>query len=223
LRPLAVGQEAAVVSRALHGLGGVGKTRLAIEYAWRHEKDYSALLFVRADDPLTLDANLSALARTEALDLVEKDAQQDAAKIEAALRWLEAHPTWLMVLDNVDDELAVAGVSRLMARLKGGYVIVTACAANFPASLRKLELDVLDEDAAIAFLLERTRDDRTLADDDAAKAGETSRELGDLALGLEQAGAYIAAERIGLAPRQLSRGGADCARSSCGKADQLRW
>ena len=35
---------------ALTGLGGIGKTRLAIEYAWRHRSEYSALLFVRAED-----------------------------------------------------------------------------------------------------------------------------------------------------------------------------
>ncbi len=128
---LAAGKGAAVVGRALHGLGGVGKTRLAIEYALRHEADYSALLFVRADDPATLDANLAALAGVSVLDLEEKEAPQDAVKIEAALRWLEGHPTWLMILDNVDDEKAVAAVTRLMARLKGGHVIVTARAANF--------------------------------------------------------------------------------------------
>ena len=52
-------------------------------------------------------------------------------KIEAALRWLDDHPTWLMILDNVDDAKAVAAVGKLMARLKGGHVIVTARAANF--------------------------------------------------------------------------------------------
>ena len=119
---LAAGKGAAVVGRALHGLGGVGKTRLAIEYALRHEAEYSAILFVRADDPATLDANLAALVGVSVLDLEEKEAREDAVKIEAALRWLEAHPTWLMILDNVDDEHAVAGVSSLMARLKGGHV-----------------------------------------------------------------------------------------------------
>jgi tetratricopeptide (TPR) repeat protein len=196
---LSAGKGAAVVGRALHGLGGIGKTRLAIEYAWRYEADYSSLLFVRADDPATLDANLAALAAAEVLDLEEKEAPQDAAKIEAALRWLDAHPTWLMILDNVDDEQAVAAVANLMARLKGGHVIVTARAANFPASLRKLELEVLDEDFAKDFLLERTRDDRSPSADDEEQAREIARELGGLALGLEQAGAYIAAERIGFA------------------------
>ncbi len=77
---LAAGKGAAVVGRALHGLGGVGKTRLAIEYALRHEADYSALLFVRADDPASLDAGLAALAAAEVLDLQEKDAPQDAVE-----------------------------------------------------------------------------------------------------------------------------------------------
>ncbi len=189
----------AVAGRALHGLGGVGKTRLAIEYAWRHAHDHSALLFVRAEDAAALSANLAALAGAEVLDLPEKETREDATKIEAVLRWLEAHPTWLLILDNVDDENAVSAVTKLMPRLKGGHVIVTARAANFPASMRKLELDVLAEDAATRFLLERTADDRETATNDEAQARALARELGGLALGLEQAGAYIAAERIGFA------------------------
>ena len=196
---LAAGKGAAVVGRALHGLGGVGKTRLAIEYALRHEADYSALLFLRADDPATLNANLSALANAEALDLPEKEEREDPPKIEAALRWLAGHPTWLMILDNVDDEKAVAAMTRLMARLRGGHVVVTARATNFPASLRKLELGVLDDKAAAEFLLERTRDDRAAGEDDAESARELAGELGGLALGLEQAGAYISTEHIGFA------------------------
>ncbi len=194
---LAAGKGAAVVGRALHGLGGIGKTRLAIEYALRYQGDYTTLLFVRADDPATLDANLAALAGPDVLDVAEEDAPRDAAKIVGALRWLEAHPTWLMILDNVDDEKAVAAVCKLMPRLKGGHMIVTARAANFPASLPKLELDVLDEDAATEFLLERTRDDRAPAADDADRAREIAHDIDGLALGLEQAGAYISTQRIG--------------------------
>ena len=58
---------------ALHGLGGIGKTRLAIEYAWAHAAEYSALLFLRADSSATFDANLAALVGSEFLDLPEKD------------------------------------------------------------------------------------------------------------------------------------------------------
>ena len=190
---------AAVVVRALQGLGGVGKTRLAIEYAWAHEADYSALLFVRAENPAALSTNLAGLAGPSVLDLLEKEAREDAAKFEAVLRWLRANPTWLMILDNVDDPEAVKAVVELMPRLDGGHVIVTARAANFPATIRKLELDVLDEEAATQFLLERTAEDRQRAEDDDAQARALAGELGSLALGLEQAGAQIATDRIGFA------------------------
>ena len=195
---LVASKGAAVVGRALHGLGGVGKTRLAIEYALRHEADYSALLFVPGDDPVTLNAGLAALAGANVLNVPEREARQDAVKIEAAVRWLDVHPTWLMILDNVDDQQAVAAVVSLMARLKGGHVIVTGRATNFPGSVRKLELGVLDDEAATAFLTLRTREDRATAPDDEAQARRLANELGNLALELEQAGAYIAVERIGL-------------------------
>ena len=182
-------------------LGGVGKTRLAIEYAWAHEADYSALLFVRAEDAAALNANLAALAAASILELAEREEPEDA-KIEAVLRWLEANPSWLLILDNVDDPAAVEAVTKLMPRLKGGRVIITARAANFPATIRKLELDVLDENAATQFLLERTADDRHPAKADDAQAHRLARELGGLALGLEQAGAQIATDRISFARYQ---------------------
>ena len=104
-----------------------------------------------------------------------------------------------MILDNVDDRAAVAEVAKLMPRLKGGHVVITARASNFPAGVRKLEVSTLDENAAAQFLLDRTDADRSKSKDDIALARELARELGGLALGLEQAGAHIATDRIGFA------------------------
>jgi tetratricopeptide (TPR) repeat protein len=193
------GGATAIVGRALHGLGGIGKTRLAVEYALRRESEHSALLFLRAETPARLETSLAALAGPDIFDLPEKDAREDAVKIAAALGWLEAHPGWLMIVDNVDDAQAVAAVGKLLARLRGGKVIVTGRSGNFPPELHKLELGVLDQPASVAFLLERTDEDRARSPDDAKLAQELAGELGGLALGLEQAGAYIAAERIGFA------------------------
>ncbi|HEY5204034.1 MAG TPA: NB-ARC domain-containing protein [Roseiarcus sp.] len=184
---------------ALHGLGGIGKTRLAIEYAWSREAAYSALLFVSASDSAALNAGLAGLTGYEILDLPEKEARDDATKITAVLRWLESNPTWLMILDNVDDRAAVAEVAKLMPRLKGGHVVITARASNFPAGVRKLEVSTLDENAAAQFLLDRTAADRSKSKDDTTLARALARELGGLALGLEQAGAHIATDRIGFA------------------------
>ena len=104
-----------------------------------------------------------------------------------------------MILDNVDNSDAAAAIQKLLARLRGGRVIITGRIANFPAGIKKLELGVLDIDAAAQFLLERTQDDRRKSADDEKLARELAGELGGLALGLEQAGAYMATERIGFA------------------------
>ena len=104
-----------------------------------------------------------------------------------------------MILDNVDDRAAVAEVTKLMPRLKGGNVIITARASNFPAFVRKLEVSTLDDSAAAQFLLDRTEANRSKSKDDTALAQTLARELGGLALGLEQAGAHIATDRIGFA------------------------
>ena len=71
-----------------------------------------------------------------------------------------------MILNNVDDRAAVAGVAKLMPRLKGGHVVVTARASNFPAGVRKLEVSTLDENAASQFILDRTEGDRSTSNDD---------------------------------------------------------
>ncbi|MGA9601926.1 MAG: tetratricopeptide repeat protein, partial [Methylocystis sp.] len=189
----------AVAGKALHGLGGVGKTRLAIEYAHAHAAEYSALLFLNAESSSSLDRSLAALAGPEVLDLPEKDAAADSVKISAALKWLDEHPVWLLILDNADDSEAVAAVAKLLARLKGGHALVTGRATKFPAALKKFELGVLAEDAAVAFLLERTDGARVSRPDDAEQARTLARELGGLALALEQAGAYVANEQTSFA------------------------
>jgi tetratricopeptide (TPR) repeat protein len=191
------GHAAAVSGKALHGLGGVGKTRLAVEYAWRHAGEYSALLFVPAETPERLSAGLAALAGADALDLPQQAAASDAEKIAAARQWLARHPTWLMILDNVDDAAAVAAVAAELPRLGGGHALITARATQFPAAIRKLELGALAPADATRFLLDRTKGARVETAEDSALARELADELGGLALGLEQAGAYIVAQRIG--------------------------
>jgi hypothetical protein len=103
---------------ALHGLGGVGKTQLAVEYAWKHLGGYKAVLWVRADSPEALDANLAGLAGL--LGLPEASAKEQNIQTVAVLGWLKGHENWLLIADNADvDEAAKAVRDRLAPHLGG--------------------------------------------------------------------------------------------------------
>jgi tetratricopeptide (TPR) repeat protein len=183
---------ASATSATVYGLGGIGKTRAAIEYAHRHAEEYTALLFVRADTPGGLQQNLAALCGHEVLDLPGKAAREIDVQVAAVLQWLQQHAGWLLIFDNADTDAAAQAVQELLGRLApAGQVLVTSRLSNWPGAVDSLALDVLEEGDAAAFLLERTEARRRRAPDDDAQARALAVELGRLALALEQAGAYI--------------------------------
>ncbi|MCP3972748.1 MAG: tetratricopeptide repeat protein, partial [Rhodobacteraceae bacterium] len=196
------GQATAIVAKqAIHGLGGVGKTRLAVEYAWRCIADYGARLFVSADSPENLDRGLARLCGVRILDLPEQAAREQELQVAAALRWLNRQPGWLLILDNVDTPEAATAVDRLLPSLQEGHVLITSRRTDWGNSIGALALDTLDDADAVAFLLEKT-DRRTATDTDGETARVLARTLGGLALALEQAGAFINKKRIGLGEYQ---------------------
>ncbi len=189
---------AIVQTQAVHGLGGIGKTRLAVEYAWQHEKDYSALLFVVADSPENLRRNLAALCGPFVLNLPEHAAPQEEARVAAALRWLERNPGWFLILDNVDGDDAAKAAEDLLVHLRQGHILITTRIAKWGRHVRRLELDVLSPEDSTRFLLEASAPDRRQLPTDPADAAELARELDGLALGLEQAAAYIQEQRCSI-------------------------
>lgn len=193
------GRATAIAGKAVHGLGGVGKTRLAVEYAWQHAAEYSTVLFVGAQSPADLRRNLAALCAPSVLNLPEQEATEEEVREAAVLRWLQETLGWLLILDNVDSEDAAAAVDALVARLHGGHVLLTGRLARWGAEIEPIELDVLTEEAATGFLLARTEGRRRATKEDSAMASALARELGYLPLALEQAGAYIAERRLTLA------------------------
>jgi tetratricopeptide (TPR) repeat protein/Mrp family chromosome partitioning ATPase len=190
---LSHGRGNAITIHAIYGLGGVGKTRAAVEYAWAHQEDYSALLFVNGDTPEALRRGLAGLASTLVPAIETPD---DEVKLACVMDWLKTNRGWLLILDSVDNQLALAEVDRLLSRLSNGHVLITSRLANFSAYVEPLGLDVLHLNDATAFLLDRSRGRRRAAPDDEGKARELAIELGQLALALEQAGAYISSHRL---------------------------
>jgi tetratricopeptide (TPR) repeat protein len=184
------GPMALVPAQTIHGLGGIGKTRLAVEYAWAFADSYHALLFISAETPELLAMNLSRLARPEALALCESDEVDEQRQREAVLRWLESEPSWLLILDNADTADAAAAVAALLPRLAGGRVIITSRLADWSEGVRTLALGVLSEAASVSYLLRKCMTRREEPDDEDAAAA-LAHDLGGLALALEQAGAFI--------------------------------
>src|SRR3954449_11039033 len=118
------GGRTAIISKALYGLGGIGKTRAAVEYAWAHEGDYTALLFVIAEAPEALDRNIAAL--TGPLMLPEFHTAEQEVRMQAVLDWLNTNAGWLLILDNVDTPEALGAAGALMGRITGGHVVMTS-------------------------------------------------------------------------------------------------
>jgi tetratricopeptide (TPR) repeat protein len=173
---------------ALYGLGGVGKTRAAVEYAWTHRARYTAVFLLQAGTAAALQSSLAGLLTP--LLLSDKAPPQEAERAEIALGWLNANPGWLLILDNLDTQEALDTASGLMGRLDGGHVLLTSRLERFPRGVPRLALDVLSPEAAAAFLLEATPG-RSEAADDQARAATLAEELGGLALALEMAAATI--------------------------------
>lgn len=73
-------------SLMLHGLGGIGKTEIAREYAYRAEPDLNAVLWIRSKTPLALAESFSSAAMR--LDPIQADPREDTRNKALVLNWL---------------------------------------------------------------------------------------------------------------------------------------
>jgi TIR domain/Tetratricopeptide repeat/NB-ARC domain len=176
-KPAAVTQT--VGRAAVQGMGGVGKTSLAIEYAHRYRNLYAGVCWCPAE---TRTGLLSALAN---LAVTLGAASADEAKIEksakAALgRLAEQRATWLLVYDNVTSPDEIAD----LLPSAGARVLITSRFSDWGEWADKVPLDVLPPEQAITFLQARA------GHSDPSGAKTLAKALGYLPLALDHAAAY---------------------------------
>jgi hypothetical protein len=106
---------ATAITQALQGGGGVGKTALAVEYAYRHRSEFDAVWWVQAEGLATLVGDLAGLA--VALRLAEAGQADQQVAVLAVRRWLDGHDRWLLVLDNAQAPDTPTGLRAPLARL----------------------------------------------------------------------------------------------------------
>lgn len=179
------GTTAVTRPHVISGLGGVGKTQLAVKYAYRYAGDYSTVLWVTADAPAVLRSSVAALAGPLGLP-AGREPNDEAIQAQAVERWLQANRRWLLIIDNADSPEAGAAVEALLPRLRTGHVIITSRHADWPITVERLSLDVLREQDAVALLRARVPEAGTAAD-----AREVAAAVHFLPLALEQAAAYV--------------------------------
>ncbi len=199
-RQLSAGQAAAIAqatTQAISGLGGIGKTQTAVEYAYQYRDEYAAVFWVRAEAVTEVQTGFMEIARL--LGLPEEDAQDPNDTVQAVKRWLAAHSDWLLIFDNADRPEALKDFRP--RQLQGqSHMLLTSRAQTFDSwgIARPVSLERMPASEAVDFLFKRTG---RAADDagEQAAAATLSKELGYLPLALEQAGAYVLAQQMGFA------------------------
>src|SRR6266487_3449040 len=173
--------------QALSGLGGIGKTQLALEYAYRHRQDYQVVLWAQAETRENLTSSYLSIAAL--LHLPQKDAPESARVIAAVKGWLQAQKDCLLILDNADD-LALA--REFLPPCVSGHVLLTTRAQATGRFARRLQVEILPTELGALFLLHRAGRLALDAALEQAPAPERDRarllceELGGLPLALDQ-------------------------------------
>jgi tetratricopeptide (TPR) repeat protein len=173
---------------ALCGLGGMGKTQVAVEYAYQHQAEYSAVFWINASDNISLQVSVEAIAKNLGLNQPLPPDQVWAW----VKQWFSQTREWLLVVDNADERSEIQQVftQLLPLPLTTGQVLLTTRQQSPPPPLKRVPLETLTDDEGAELLLRRTHDLESKSSD-LDHARQLSHTLQGLPLALAQAAAYL--------------------------------
>src|SRR6266516_4876635 len=177
--------------QANNGLGGIGKTQVAVEYAYRHREEYRFVLWANASTEQTLIAAYLSIA--DRLHLPERTLPEQENIVAAVLHWLATHERWLLILDNADE---LERVWSLLPTGSTGHVLLTT-RDHMVGEMQNFLVEEMDRREGTLFLLRRahflTPEMRVeqVSQGDRQIAEQIVEAMDGLPLALDQAGAYI--------------------------------
>ena len=189
------GKAGTLIQQVVRGLGGMGKTQCALEYAYRYRDHYQAVLWTNATSQKTLFEDFVKIALE--LHLLGKDAQDQTFAVTAVKHWLATNMGWLLILDNADDLDLIYHFLPSEGEMEGeGHIMVTSDRVT-PLTMKFVKIEEMGQEDGVLFLLRRAQ---ILAPgaEDRKIASKIVQELGGLPLALDQAGAYIYETGCGL-------------------------
>lgn len=176
--------------QALSGLGGAGKTQIAIEYAYRHREAYRFILWIRAASRNTIVTDFVSVA--ESLHLPEWYTHDQRRIIGAVKQWFAHHMGWLLIFDNVDN---VDMINDFLPTGDTGHILLTTRIQAVGRIAYTLTVENMEREEGTLLLLRRARlielDDPLMQISLHTQAQAIVQKMDGLPLALEQAGAYI--------------------------------
>jgi MinD-like ATPase involved in chromosome partitioning or flagellar assembly len=177
----------------LHGLGGVGKTQVALEYVHRFRSAYDLVWWIAADPSLFIDAALTDLGERMGLPRHTNVLLSARAVLDALSRG-ETYARWLIVFDNAAE---FDEIRDFLPQSDRGHLLVTSRNQSWGDSAHAIEIDVFDREESIEHLRKRVPG---IADQDADRVADA---LGDLPIALAVGGALLAASGSTLTVEQI--------------------
>ncbi|WP_026124370.1 FxSxx-COOH system tetratricopeptide repeat protein [Nocardiopsis baichengensis] len=181
-RRLAAG-DTHILPQALRGMGGVGKTQLAVEFAWRNRASYELVWWIPADTPTQIQQSLIDLAPRLGVD-TDRDPASISRSVLEALRSGHPFQEWLLIYDNAADP---EDVRNLLPSGGPGQVLISSRSPQWRnAGGSLLEVDVFRREESVELLRRRGPEALTEADADLI-----ADKLGDLPLAVEQTAVWL--------------------------------